>query len=160
MPGEMQDLIFSPVAAPPAPNVATAAHERAWEMLLHSKELYEQRDFDNAISLLKQAIKLEPAQGDFYYLLGLCQSESEVMKNDAEINLKKAIELKSWSADPVYALGILYHSQDKMKLAERCFQRVKEIAYDHTGASRALVDLRRQKAGSKSKTPWLKKKIF
>ena len=34
-----------------------------------------------------------------------------------------------------------------MNLAERCFNRVKEIAYEHTGASRALVDLRRQKAG-------------
>ena len=40
-----------------------------------------------------------------------------------------------------------------MKLAERCFQRVKEIAYDHTGASRALVDLRRQKAGDKGQDP-------
>jgi hypothetical protein len=47
-----------------------------------------------------------------------------------------------------------------MQLAERCFQRVKEIAYDHTGASRELVDLRRQKAGNKGKASFLKKKIF
>jgi tetratricopeptide (TPR) repeat protein len=160
LPGELSDLIFSPAAAPPAANVADSAHEKAWAMLLHSKELYEQREFTAAISQLKQAIKLEPGQGDFYYLLGLCQGEIEVMKNDAEISLKKAIELKSWSADPVYALGILYHGQGKMKLAERCFNRVKEIAYDHTGASRALVDLRRQKVGGKGKTPFLKKKVF
>jgi len=151
---------FHPAAAPPAATVADGAHEKAWELLLHSKELYEQREFAKAIPLLKQAIKLEPGQGDFYYLLGLCQSEVEIMKNEAEINLKKAIERKSWSADPVYALGILYRGQGRMKLAERCFQRVKEIAYDHTGASRELVNLRRQKAGSKIKTPLLKKKIF
>ena len=30
--------------------------------------------------LLKQAIKLEPGQGDFYYLLGLCQGEMEVFE--------------------------------------------------------------------------------
>jgi tetratricopeptide (TPR) repeat protein len=160
LPDAVPELIFSPAAAPPAATVAAGAHERAWEMLLRSKELYEQREFDLAIPLLKQAIKLEPGQGDFYYLLGLCQGESEIMKNDAEINLKKAIELKSWSADPVYALGTLYRGQGKMKLAERCFNRVKEIAYDHTGASRALVDLRRLQPGKKNKVSFLKKKIF
>ena len=154
------EVIFSPDAAPPAASVAAGAHEKAWAMLLHGKELYERREFDIAITLLKQAIKLEPGQGDFYYLLGLCQSESEVMMHEAEGSLKKAIELKSWSADPVYALGILYNSQGKMKLAERCFKRVKEIANDHTGASRALVDLRRQQPAKKSKVSFLKKKIF
>ena len=157
LPSQEPDLKFDPAAAPPSETLAAGTHERAWEILLHSKMLYEQREFDKAIGFLKQAIRLEPNQGDFYYLLGLCQSEIEVMKNDAEINLKKAIELKSWSADPVYALGILYRGQDKMKLAERCFQRVKEISYDHTGASRELVDLRRLRAGKKSKAPFLKK---
>ncbi|MCX6555223.1 MAG: DUF4388 domain-containing protein [Candidatus Aminicenantes bacterium] len=152
------ELPFSPAAAPPAMNIAASDHEKAWAMLLKGKELYEQREFDKAIGFLKQAIKLEPGQGDFYYLLGLCQGEMEVMKNDAEISLKKAIELKSWSADPVYALGILYRGQGKMKLAERCFQRVKEISYEHTGASRALVDLRRIRAREKPAPPLFKKK--
>jgi len=160
LPGQAQDWEFFPDEAPPAATVAAGDHEKAWELLLRSKELYEQREFTKAIPLLKQAIKLEPGQGDFYYLLGLCQSEVEIMKTEAEINLKKAVELKSWSADPVYALGILYRGQGKMKLAERCFQRVKEIAYDHTGASRELVDLRRKKASGKGKTSFLKKKIF
>lgn len=158
--GEIPARKFSPAAAPRAAMVAESAHERAWALLLQSKDSYERHEFDKAIPKLKQAIKLEPGQGDFYYMLGLCQSEVAIMKNDAEINLKKAVELKSWSADPVYALGILYRGQGKMKLAERCFQRVKEIAHDHTGASRELVDLRRQKAGGKAKAPFLKKKIF
>jgi len=149
---------YTPAAAPPALNIAASDHEKAWAMLLKGKELYEQREFDKAIGFLKQAIKLEPGQGDFYYLLGLCQGEMEVMKHDAEISLKKAIELKSWSADPVYALGILYRGQGKMKLAERCFQRVKEISYEHTGASRALVDLRRIRAREKPAPPLFKKK--
>jgi hypothetical protein len=155
-----QPLEFAPVAAPPALRMADGAHERAWELLLQSKDLYERHEFAKAIPPLKQAIKLEPGQGDFYYLLGLCQSEAEISKNDAEINLKKAIELKSWSADPVYALGVLYRSQDRMKLAERCFQRVKEISYEHTGASRALIDLRRRKTPDKIRSPLLKKKVF
>ena len=158
--GDVPAREFTPAAAPRAATVAESAHEKAWSLLLQSKDSYEQREYDKAIPKLKQAIKLEPGQGDFYYLLGLCQSEVEIMKNDAEINLKKAVELKSWSADPVYALGILYRGQGKMKLAERCFQRVKEIAHDHTGASRELIDLRRQKAGGKDKAPFLKKKIF
>lgn len=148
---------FAPVAAPPALHMVDADHEKAWELLIQAKELYEKHDYPGAVPLLKKAIKLEPKQGDFYYLLGLCQSEAALTKNEAEINLKKAIELKSWSADPVYALGVLYRGQGKMKLAERCFTRVKEIAYEHTGASRALVDLRRQKAGKPPLAPARKK---
>ncbi len=159
-PTAVPEVKFSPAAAPPAATVDDGAHEKAWAMLLRGKELYERREFATAVPLLKQAIKLEPGQADFYYLLGLCLSEMELMENEAEINLKKAIEFKSWSADPVYALGVLYRVQGKMKLAERCFQRVKEISYDHTGASRALVDLRRQQPGKKSKVSFLKKKIF
>jgi hypothetical protein len=142
---------FDPVAAPPSMRLANAEHEKAWNLLLRSKELYEQRDYQGAITLLKQAVKMEPGQADFYHLLGMCQSKLELMHNEAEINLKKAIELKSWSADPVYALGVLYRGQGKMKLAERCFQRVKEISYEHTGASRALVDLRRLRAPAAKK---------
>lgn len=153
-------LVFSGVTAPPALRMANADHEKAWELLLQSKKLYEKHEYARAVPLLKKAIKLNPGQGDFYHLLGVCQSEAEVWKNEAEMNLKKAIELKSWSADPVYALGVLYRGQGKMKLAERCFQRVKEIAYEHTGASRQLVDLRRRKSGDKGKTPLLKKKVF
>jgi tetratricopeptide (TPR) repeat protein len=137
---------FAPVAAPPSLRMATAEHEKAWDLLLQSKELFERHECAKAVPLLKKAIKLEANQGDYYYLLGLCQSEAELTRNEAETNLKKAIELKSWSADPVYALGVLYRGQGKMKLAERCFQRVKEISYEHTGASRALIDLRRRKA--------------
>jgi tetratricopeptide (TPR) repeat protein len=152
--------LFTQPVPPPSLHMANADHEKAWELLLQSKELYEKHECAKAVPLLKKAIKLNPGQGDFYHLLGVCQSEEEVWKNEAEINLKKAVELKSWSADPVYALGVLYRGQGKMKLAERCFQRVKEIAYEHTGASRQLVDLRRRRSGDKVKTPLLKKKIF
>jgi tetratricopeptide (TPR) repeat protein len=148
----------APVSAPPSLHMIDADHEKAWDLLLQSKELYEKHEYAKAVPLLKKAIKLVPRQGDFYYLLGVCQSEAEISRNEAEINLKKAIELKSWSADPVYALGVLYRSQGKMNLAERCFQRVKEIAYEHTGASRALVDLRRQKAVGRSPYAAPKKK--
>lgn len=144
----------------PAANLAEGTHEKAWDFLLKSKELYEQREYAKAVDLMKVAIKLEPGQSDFHYLLGLCQSELAVMHNEAETHLKKAVELKSWSADPVYALGVLYRGQGKIKLAERCFQRVKEIVHEHSGASRALVDLRRQQPGKKNKVAFLKKKIF
>jgi tetratricopeptide (TPR) repeat protein len=148
---------FAPVAAPPSLRVTDTDHEKSWDLLLQSKELYEKHKYSNAVPLLKMAIKLQPGQGDFYYLLGLCQSKMELMENEAEMNLKKAVEFKSWSADPVYALGVLYRGQGKMKLAERCFQRVKEISYEHTGAGRHLVDLRRLRSGGKNKFPFGKK---
>jgi tetratricopeptide (TPR) repeat protein len=157
-PAEEPARKFAAETPPASLRMVDADHEKAWDLLLQSKELYEKHEYGRAVPLLKKAIKMLPGQGDFHYLLGLCQSEMEMSQNEAEINLKRAIELKSWSADPVYALGVLYRSQDKAKLAERCFQRVKEIAYEHTGASRALVDIRRQKAGSSP--PRVKKKKF
>jgi tetratricopeptide (TPR) repeat protein len=141
----------APAAAPSSIRMANADHEMAWELLRQCRGLYEKHDFASAVPLLKKAIRLQSGQGDFYYLLGLCESKVKVLENEAEIHLKKAIELKSWSADPVYALGALYRGQGKMKLAERCFQRVKEISYEHTGASRALVDLRRLRTPKKKK---------
>ena len=148
-----------PPAVEPLPlPMANPDHEKAWDLLLKSKGLYEKHEYAAAVPLLRKAIKLEPRQGDFYHLLGLCQSESQITQNEAEINLKKAIELKSWSADPVYALGVLYRHQGRMNLAERCFQRVKEIAYEHTGASRAIIDLRRRKSPGKPSAQ--KKKHF
>lgn len=150
----------APIVSRPSLRMVDADREQAWDLMLKGKDLYEKHEYAKAIPLLKKAIKLQPGQGDFYHLLGLSQAEAELTHNEAEINLKRAIELKSWSADPVYALGILYRRQGKVKLAERCFQRVKEISYEHTGASRELVDLRRQKAGGKVKPPLLKKKIF
>jgi tetratricopeptide (TPR) repeat protein len=149
----------TPVAPKPSPpqDLAESSLQKVWDLYLQGKEFYERREFDKASGFLKQAIKLDPAQGDFYYLLGLSQNESEVMRSEAEKNLKKAVKLKSWSADPVYALGMLYRSQGKLKMAERCFERVKEISHEHSGASRALVDLRRLRSGKKSKFPFGKK---
>jgi len=149
---------FVPDALPTSLRTANIDHEKAWNMMLQSKELYEKHEYAKAIPLLKKAIRLESNQGDYYYLLGLCQGETELTHNEAEMNLKKAIEYKSWSADPVYALGVLYRREGKMKLAERCFQRVKEIAYEHTGASRALVDLRRRKTTGRPSSPPKKKR--
>ena len=133
-------------------------HEKAWNHYLKGKEWFEKREFTKAIDVIRQAIKLEPGQGDFYFLLGLCQSEMEMTQSEAEVNLKRAVELTPWSAEPVYALGLLFRRQKKNKMAERCFQRVKEIAAGHTGASQAVIDLRRQRAGKKAKISFLKKK--
>jgi len=134
------------------------ASDKSWNFYLKGKELFEQGQFVQAIQVLKQAIKLEPTHGDFYYFLGQSQKEFELLKPEAEINLKKAIELSPWNAEPVYALGVFYRSENKMKMAERCFQRVKEISHSHSGASQALADLRRLRQSKKGKGFFRKKK--
>jgi len=133
---------------------------RARDLFLRGVELTEQRQHSDAIILFKQVIKLTPDDGDAYYMLGLCQSENEYIWHEAEINLKKAIELHSWDADPLYALGDLFRRQNRLVLAEKCFQKVREIALEHTGAHRALSELRRGKTQKKEKFGFLKKKIF
>ena len=63
---------FTPAAAPPSLRTGNADHEKAWNLLLHSKELYEKRDYVSAVPLLKQAIRLEPNQGVFLLPAGYC----------------------------------------------------------------------------------------
>lgn len=145
---------LSPAADP------DSVYSRAREVYLQGVEIYEQGKFLDAAMVFRQAVKLDPSQGDFYYMLGLCQSELEYEWDDAEANLKKAITMLPWSADAVYALGSLFRRQGKIKVAEACFQRVKDITMEHSLAGRAIAEMRRGKKPAKTPLSFLKKKVF
>ena len=100
--------------------------------------------------VIDRLVKTDPSNGDFYYLLGLCQTHLEFSHEEAERNFRKAIELKPWSSDPVYALGILYKKQNKKKQAARCFERVMSMTDSHHDAAKAIRELYKKKKGKKS----------
>ncbi|MCI0471192.1 MAG: tetratricopeptide repeat protein, partial [Candidatus Aminicenantes bacterium] len=78
------------------------------------------------------------------YLLGLCQSELVFFHGDAERNLKNAVELEPFNADPVYALGMLFRKQKKLKLSEKCFLRALEIDRNRSDAGKAIAEIQEQ----------------
>ncbi len=111
-----------------------------------AQELFQREEYQEAIPLLKEAVKIVPNRGKYYYLLGLCQAKIIYFHGDAERNLKKGIELEPWNADPVYALGMLFRKQNKFKLSEKCFQHVLEIDKGHYEAGKAIAELHRSRA--------------
>ena len=111
--------------------------------------LHAQKEYHDAVLLLKKVVKLDPARGKYFHLLGVCQSELFYFHGDAERNLKKAIELDPWNADPVYALGMLFRKQKKLKLSEKCFLRALEVDRSRGDAGRAIAEIHKQRGAGK-----------
>jgi tetratricopeptide (TPR) repeat protein len=95
------------------------------------------------------AVKLDSTRGKYFYLLGVCQTELFYFFGDAERNLKKAIELDPWNADPVYALGMLFRKQKKLGLSEKCFRRALEVDKSRGDAGKAIAELHKQRGAGK-----------
>lgn len=114
-----------------------------------AQKLHSEKQYHDAVLLLKKAVRLDPTRGKYFFLLGVCQSELFYFHGDAERNLKKAIELESWNADPVYALGMLFRKQKKLKLSEKCFLRALEIDRSRSDAGRAIAEIHKQRGADK-----------
>lgn len=117
---------------------------KAESLFEKAQRLYSQHQYQDAAQLLKEAVKLDAARGKYFYLLGLCQSELVFFHGDAERNLKKAVELEPINADPVYALGMLFRKQKKLKLSEKCFLRALEIDRNRSDAGKAIAEIQKQ----------------
>lgn len=118
---------------------------KANEMFERAERLWQWGDFQPAISLLREVVRLDPTRGKYFYRLGVYQGEFDYFYGDAERNLKKAIELEPANPDPVYTLGLLYRKENKLNLSEKCFQRVLEMDRSHLEASRAIAGLKQKR---------------
>jgi tetratricopeptide (TPR) repeat protein len=127
---------------------ATAADEKeedpleiARTLYRKAKTLYTRQDFNMAISALEQSIRLDPAKPDFYYLLGVCQSQFPVLKREAEKNLLKAAELEPWNAEHWAALGMIFYSEKLFTKAESYFRKALSLEPGHELARKKLVEI-------------------
>jgi len=106
------------------------------------KELYMSNKFDEALVYLKDAAKLgEPRYENLLYL-GKCQTNLPFFSDEAERNLKKAIEMSPAKSEPVHALGILYLKLKKKKNAKKCFERAVGLEPGNIEAAQDLFRLR------------------
>ena len=121
----------------------------ARELYLKAKELSLKKHYDEAISLLKKAVKLEPSIGEYFLLLGNCQSHMMFFFGEAEINLKKAIELEPFNPEPIFSLAELFNREGKKILSEKCYRRVLEIDPRYVKATLALQEIRKRKSVKK-----------
>jgi tetratricopeptide (TPR) repeat protein len=133
----------SPVAEPPSAAELSGADQikLARENFAKANSLYKQKKYFEAATLLEKAIEIDDSRANYFLLLGLCQSKMTATKKMAERNLKRASDMEPWNADPVFALGQLYRSENLMKKAKAYFEKALEINLEHTMAGKAMKDL-------------------
>jgi curved DNA-binding protein CbpA len=115
--------------------------QKARTLYLKANALYKHKKYWEAASMLEDAVKMDASKPSYFLLLGLCQAKSPETVKMAEKNLKKASEMEPWNADPVFALGELYRSENFVKKAKVHFKKALELNMDHTLAGKAIKDL-------------------
>lgn len=133
---------------PPVP-LAGDQVRRARELYLKANALYKKKQYFQAASMMMDAVNLDTTKPSYYLLLGLAQAKSPGTQKQAERNLIKASEMEPWNADPVFALGELYRSENFLKKADHQFKKALELNMDHTLAGKAIKDLERLYAPKK-----------
>lgn len=144
---------------PAAPRLTKAdLVKQAREFYTKANHLHNQKKYFEAASLLQKAIQIDKSRANYFLLLGLCQSKMLATKKMAENNLKKAAQMEPWNADPVFALGQLYKSENLMKKAKIYFEKALQINMDHTLAGQAMLNLGGRTGDKKQKRSLFGKK--
>lgn len=115
--------------------------EKARIIYKKAKTLKSMKYYDEAVRAMKEAIKLDPGKSDYYLLLGLCQSKIPEYKKEAGENLQKVVEIEPWNAEPLVALGMLFHSERLYKRAEVYYRKALELEPNHALAKTKLVEI-------------------
>ncbi len=123
--------------------------ERARMLYRKAKVLYTQKQHWEAVSLLDEAVRLDPGKAGYFLLLGLCQMNIPTMKRMAEKNLQKATELESWNVEAFTALGVLFLSENQVNRAEGFFKKALAVNPEHTLAKKKLAEIESSRTDKK-----------
>jgi predicted Zn-dependent protease len=102
------------------------------------------REFDKAVSQLRECVWLSPDSARFHRFLGTAQAEISVLRKEAEQNLLKAIALENMNPDNYLELGKLYLKVNLPKRAEAQFHEALRWDSENPEALRMLQTLARE----------------
>ena len=102
------------------------------------KTLYAQERYDDAVSLLEEAVRIRRNKGDYYLLLAMAESKIPAYSKKAEEDFLKAIGLEPWNPEGYVGLGFLYKNEGLVTKAGRQFQKALEADPDHKQALQEL----------------------
>ncbi len=124
----------------------TEAQRRARiQQLFRDVKLHFQvRDWEGAVSLLYELVKLAPDSPDYHGMLARAMARHPVMRKDAERHFIKALRIAPQSADLHFSLGLYYKSFGMKSRAETEFRTVLRIQPSHEGARKHLLSRRRK----------------
>ena len=99
------------------------------------------RDFEKAVTHLKECVWLRPEVAAYHHYLGIAQGEISSLLKEAEKHLLRALELDSTSVDSHLALGKLYLKVNLPKRAAVQFEQVLRWVPTHGEAQRLLSSI-------------------
>jgi curved DNA-binding protein CbpA len=102
------------------------------------KTLYAQERYDDAVSLLEEAVRIQKHKGDYYLLLAMAEAKIPSYRKKAEEDFLKAIGLEPWNPEGYVGLGYLYKNEGLMTKAGRQFQKAVEADSEHRLALQEL----------------------
>ena len=126
---------------------------RAESLFKDAEALVKRRDYAAAEERLRDAVEMNPQEGEFYALLGWCHflrnQSSEAGPSEAIELLERAIQLAPGSSTGYYYKAKLHKSCDQAAEANIMFKKVLEIDPRHPEAMREirLASMREQKRG-------------
>jgi predicted RNA methylase len=121
----------------------TATASEAESLLSQGIALCQQRDFVQGLSLIRQAIALNPKNWRYHYLLG-AMYESAGQLPHAIASTRKATGIKPDEPESWFALAELYRKADQLSEAHAAYERMLDISPTHTLAQDALAALNRK----------------
>ncbi len=112
--------------------------ERAKILYRKAKTLYNSQRYWESSTVMNEAVKYDSSKSSYFLLLGLSQMNVSTLKREAEKNLKKAVDIDPWNAEPLVALGKLYFSENMIKSAENYFRKALSVNPEHALAIKKL----------------------
>jgi len=130
-----------------APSVETTAEResRAEKAFQEARAKIANRDFAGAITLLREAVNLNPSVARYHLLLGTTLAAHPKMQREAEAALKKAAELDQFNTAPLIALGQLYARANMNIQAEKMFNEALRLDPDSKAARKGLESIKSSK---------------
>ncbi len=112
------------------------------------KTLFDKQQYQEAVVLLEEAVKLHGNKGRYFLLLAMAQSKIPSLHKKSEGNFLRSIESEPWNAEGYVGLGMLYKREGLNIKAKKKFEKALSIDPDHKVAQREMNGF----GGKKKKT--------
>lgn len=125
--------------------------KRAEIKFRQAKTLYNQARYEEAMSFLDEAIRLDAHKSSYFLLLAMVETKIPTYTKKAEEHFRKAIRLEPWSPDGYLGLGLMYKNAGLKVKAANQFNKALNVDPGNPAALKELkeLDKPKEKAGFK-----------
>ncbi|MGD8538002.1 MAG: DnaJ domain-containing protein [Candidatus Aminicenantes bacterium] len=111
-----------------------------------AKTLYNQARYEEAMSFLDEAIRLDAHKSSYFLLLAMVETKIPTYMRKAEQHFIKAIKLEPWSPDGYLGLGMMYKNADLKVKAANQFNKALKVDPGNPAALKELKGLEKTKS--------------